>query len=206
MLGSELPPAGYVSRPSHALTTSLWGSEPPVARGPPSTAGPAAGRGSGGLAALAHVPANASMAFSGPQLLETQSKRHISQPAEHESWEYLRSGVHARSNYETRAGSSSSAHWTADPAGDGSKFHAGFFRRKVDWAPHREAEDAARGAAFAAHDSARREFLAAASSKCGFNPVTGQEVAPHKDNFRPRGRVCVAGGPPRANCPCPPPP
>jgi large subunit ribosomal protein L13 len=67
-------------------------------------------------------------------------------------------------------------------------------------------EEEARGAAFAAHDSARREFLAAASSKCGFNPVTGQEVAPQKDNFRPRGRVCVAGGPPRANRPCPPPP
>ena len=143
------------------------------------------------------------MTFSGPQLLETQSKKHITQAPEHASWEYLRSGVHARSNFETRAGSSSSAHWTGDPAGDGSKFHAGFFRRKVDWAPHREAEDAARGAAFAAHDGARRAFLGATSSKCGFNPVTGQEVAPQKDTFRPRGRVCVVAGGARAQAPLP---
>lgn len=191
MLDNPLP-AGIVSRPYRAPTTSLWGSEP--ASGAPSSSSPShpAGRCFGGQAAIAHrAPADAAMTFSGPQLLETQSKKHLSQAPEHARWEYLRSGVHARSNFEARAGSSSSAHWTQDPAGDGSKFHAGFFRRKVDWAPSREGEDAARGAAFAAHDGARRAHLAATASKTGFNPITGVEVAPQKDDFKPRGRVCV---------------
>lgn len=134
------------------------------------------------------------MTFSGPQLRETQSKLHLTHVPEHSRWEYLRGGVHARSTFETRAGSSSSAHWTQDPAGDGSKFHAGFFRRRVDWGPAREAEDASRGAAFSAHDGARRAFLAAAASQSGFNPITGAEAAPQKDTFRPRGRVCVLDG------------
>ena len=132
------------------------------------------------------------MAFDGPSRIETQSKRHLSQPSEYSSWEYLRGGVHARSVSERARGVSSSAEWMGDPAGDGSKFHAGFFRgRGADWGKVREARDRAAEAAFVAHDGAHRAAIGAAASKSGFNPITGVEMEPAKDGFLPRGRVCV---------------
>jgi len=135
-------------------------------------------------------PGTASMKFPGPVKKETQVPNKPPVHSEFEKHKFTEGGVYGRSTRERVLGVDSQAHWDGgSTAGDGSKFSAGFFRKKVDWSGEYNARDEAGAARCVAQDALRKDFIVQNQQRCGYNPVTGAEVDTSKDNFRARGRV-----------------
>lgn len=116
----------------------------------------------------ARAPASAAMNFSGPLLKEAQSLKAVAVVSEHARHAFLQGGVYGR-EAPTR-----------------------LVAQRTDWSGEYRARDEAGCARSYARDALRAEFITANQKRSGFNPITGAEENAAKDNYKPRGRVCVA--------------
>jgi hypothetical protein len=117
------------------------------------------------------------MLFEGGECKAFQRKKHVSVSHEQAKWNPLQSGINGERPASYRAGNN-------------SKF-IGLARQRSapDWpAVRAEREEAAASRHFA-HDDLRLAYIEANRNRTGYECVSGTEIAPRLDNFRPRGRV-----------------
>ena len=117
------------------------------------------------------------MEWEGASEKAFQKKHIVAITHEHQRWDPLKGGV----NGEPEA----SYH-----AGNQAKF-IGLHRQRTapNWPLVRADREETAASHFHTHDKIRSAMMVANRERSGYDVMTATEVAPHRDNFKPRGRV-----------------